>query len=337
MEMLHHLSLKLRGVITALLVVGALVIAPIDDAAAACRGAWAEGVNYAAGDTVTYNGSVYTARVAHGCNGCGWNPVAAPSLWALGGTCSGTPTPTTRPTPTPTTTARPTPTPTSRPTPTPTPVTGMTTVDLLVVYDSYSSSFFSGDPLTAMQSWVNQMNAVYRDSQAGIQLRLVGVRAHEETGATMSEVLGNLRADATIAALRNELRADFVSMLHRTGSCGVGYVSVSAGAAFNVVGPNCGALTMAHELGHNMGLNHSRRQGNTSGTRYRYGLGYGVDNSFATVMAYPQSFNAKRVARFSNPNLVCNNLPCGVPVGDPNEAYAALAIFNVRTDIANFR
>jgi hypothetical protein len=125
--MLRHIPrMTLKGISAALLVIGVMIIAPMNEAVAACRGAWAEGVNYAAGDTVTYNGSVYTARVAHGCNGCGWNPVAAPSLWSLGGTCDTTPTPTptptatVRPSPTPTATMRPTPTPTVRPTPTPT-------------------------------------------------------------------------------------------------------------------------------------------------------------------------------------------------------------------------
>jgi predicted chitinase len=95
-----------------LLVLG-LTMVPGDEAAAACRGTWAEGVQYAAGDTVNYNGVVYTARVAHGCNGCGWNPVAAGSLWSQGGTCSGTGTPTPRPGNTP----RPRPGNTPRPNP----------------------------------------------------------------------------------------------------------------------------------------------------------------------------------------------------------------------------
>jgi hypothetical protein len=85
----------------ALLAAGLFTMVSVDEAEAACRGAWREGVNYAAGDTVTYNGLVYTARVAHGCNGCGWNPVAAASLWLQGGTCSGGPGPTPTPTPTP--------------------------------------------------------------------------------------------------------------------------------------------------------------------------------------------------------------------------------------------
>src|SRR5690606_41216368 len=54
-------------------------------------------------------------------------------------------------------------------------------------------------------------------------------------------------------------------------------------------------------------------------------------------MAYEGVFNASRVNRFSNPNLTCRGLPCGLPVGHPEEAYGALAIHNVRNDIAAFR
>lgn len=68
---MRHVDRKsIHGVYAALLVLGLTMVAA--DATAACRGAWAEGVQYAAGDTVTYNGTVYTALVGHGCNGCGW-------------------------------------------------------------------------------------------------------------------------------------------------------------------------------------------------------------------------------------------------------------------------
>ncbi|WP_395805685.1 glycoside hydrolase family 19 protein [Archangium minus] len=60
------------------------------EAEAACRGAWAEGSSYNVGDGVTYNGGSYTALVSHtACVGCGWNPVAAASLWKQGGDCGG--------------------------------------------------------------------------------------------------------------------------------------------------------------------------------------------------------------------------------------------------------
>ncbi|WP_434391228.1 glycoside hydrolase family 19 protein [Melittangium boletus] len=64
------------------------------DAAAACRGNWAEGTAYSVGDGVSYNGGKYTALQAHtACVGCGWNPAATPSLWKTGGDCSGGTTP----------------------------------------------------------------------------------------------------------------------------------------------------------------------------------------------------------------------------------------------------
>ena len=212
------------------------------------------------------------------------------------------------------------------------------TVDVLVLYDTYTKNYFNGDPNTAMINWISQLNAAYRASQVDIQLRLVGVRAHEEAGADMGAVLSNLRLDTTAIALRDQLGADFVTQLHQTGQCGIGYVAVDKNWTWNVLSPNCGPLTMAHEMGHNMGLNHSRRQGDTSGTRYRYGVGYGVDNSFVSVMAYPQAFNnAPRQNIFSNPNLLCNGLPCGVPEGQDQEAYAAKALQNVRDEIAGFR
>jgi hypothetical protein len=217
-------------------------------------------------------------------------------------------------------------------------VANAATVDLLVLYDTYSKNYFGGDPQTAMINWVNQMNAAYRDSQVDIQLRLVGVRQNEQPGADMGAVLGNLRVNNDIIALRDQLGADFVSQLHQTGACGLGYVAVDKNWTWNVVGPNCGPMVMAHELGHNMGLNHSRRQGDTGGARYRYGVGYGVDNTFVDIMAYSQSFNnAPRQNVFSNPNLVCKGLPCGVPEGQDQEAYGAKAIHNVRDEIAGFR
>lgn len=211
------------------------------------------------------------------------------------------------------------------------------TVDLLVLYDAYSRNYFGGDPQTAMNNWVNQMNSAYAASQVDVQLRLVGVRELNPGGADMGAVLGNLRVNATAIALRDQLGADFVSQLHERGACGVGYVAVDKNWTWNVTAPGCGPMVMAHELGHNMGLNHSRKQGDTGGARFRYGVGYGVQNTFVDIMAYEGVFNTSRVNVFSNPNLTCRGLPCGLPVGHPEEAYGALAIHNVRDEIAGFR
>ncbi|MDR7088370.1 cellulose binding domain-containing protein [Cellvibrio fibrivorans] len=214
------------------------------------------------------------------------------------------------------------------------------TVDLLVLYDTHSANYFNQQVETAMQNWVAQTNNVYKDSNIDIQLRLVGAVPHEQAGASMDAVLTSLRVDTTAVNLRNQYGADFVTQLHQTGECGIGYMAVSAPWAWNVVGPDCGPLVLAHELGHNMGLNHSRKQGDTGGARYSYALGHGVDGLFGTVMTYSWLYVNKasgRVAKFSNPDVNCLGVPCGVPVGQPDEAHAAQALNNVKNEIAAFR
>lgn len=211
-------------------------------------------------------------------------------------------------------------------------------VDLLVTYDDYSNTYFNGNVQAAMQSWVEQINTIYANSQVNVQLRLVGVMNRNDSSTDTESVLGRLRTDSAVAQKRAELGADFVSHLHKRSDnyCGIGYVAIHRDWAFSVVGPDCGAQAMAHELGHTMGLHHSRRQGNTSGARYAYALGYGVDGVFATVMAYGSAFGAPSVPKFSNPRITCNDLPCGVQAGQPEQADAALAINNVRDEIAGF-
>ena len=211
------------------------------------------------------------------------------------------------------------------------------TLDVLVVYDSGAKSQLGGEPSTVARSWVNQINSYYANSKVDIKLNLVGTQYHSESGSNVTQLITNLQQDSGIRSKRDSLGADFVVMMSDKANCGIGYVTMSSQYAYSVVGPKCGPMTMAHELGHNMGLDHSRKQGKTRGARYSYALGYGVDYSFATIMSYAHLYGSSRVGKFSNPSVSCNGKPCGIPAGKSNEADAARALQNVRNEVSGYR
>jgi hypothetical protein len=98
----------------------------------------------------------------------------------------------------------------------------------------------------------------------------------------------------------------------------------------------CSSRTLIHELGHLMGLGHSRRQG-SEGT-YAWSVGHGVDDEFASIMAYETSFgSAQERDYFSSPKLTdCKGLACGIDKSDLTEgADAALTLNAVRFQVAN--
>ena len=104
-------------------------------------------------------------------------------------------------------------------------------------------------------------------------------------------------------------------------------------------GAGCDDLTLAHELGHNHGLAHSRRERGAQGT-YSWSFGYGADGSFATIMAAPDDYpGSVELPLFSNPLMTdCNGLACGVDRADSEKsADAVLTINQTRIPISTHR
>lgn len=154
---------------------------------------------------------------------------------------------------------------------------------------------------TALEKYVSKLNGYYRDSGVALHAEIVSVdftrieaveavqiledMVHERNGfAAMFQHADELGADYTVAV------ADKLMMQGKPG-CGRAYAvnqSVeaisSARKAFAVINFVCGAHTLAHELGHLMGLNHGSlvdtcnpKKGHTSAIA-SYANGYAVGN-----------------------------------------------------------
>ena len=90
-------------------------------------------------------------------------------------------------------------------------------------------------------------------------------------------------------------------------------------------------LTLPHEIGHLMGLVHSKAQGEADGA-FPWSRGHGVNGDFVTTMGYSTAFeDAPALGYFSSPSLKCggSGLPCGIARSD--YASGADAVLTLQT------
>ncbi len=214
-----------------------------------------------------------------------------------------------------------------------------TQINLLMAYSPSLVTLWGTEAAarTRMVNLVEVANQAYLNSGTGVKFRIVGWRQVKAADATPQVQLDVLRRDAgafvgtaaqkaSNGAAMTVFVAPFNAVTSTTGTCGLAYVPAARAAglaAYQQQAPSlmfasindgqhgsyyCESLTLAHELGHNLGASHDKANSSFAGV-FAYSYGKGVSGQFGTVMSYIQP----KVALFSSPQLTCTaaKAPCG--------------------------
>jgi len=226
-------------------------------------------------------------------------------------------------------------------------------VDVMILYTPAARLDAGGSEaiMDLIDLAIKETNQAYQNSGINQRVRLVYVQEiNYVESRSMTTDLNRLTRKTDgfmeeVHALRDMYQADMVSMLTTNNSnCGIAWLMNRPEAwfgdwAFSVVDIMCatGYLSLAHELGHNMGANHNREASDGNGS-YPFSFGYRAPNfAFRTIMSYSCPGGCPRVPYFSNPALMYKDAALGVVSTALNSADNARTLnLNARL-VAGFR
>ena len=251
-----------------------------------------------------------------------------------------------------------------------TPVCPATTIDVMVVFTPDAKIAWGG--LAQSKSFVATAITNFNISliNSGISNVTINLVYCDEIEYTES---GNINTDLTrfrtagdgfmdtVATLRSTYGADLCGLITSTptNTCGLGYLNTnptnySANSGFCVGIFSCAVsnFTLAHEFGHNMGLNHDwyanqslnpceHQHGYTNKTAINLGAASTTSQRWRTILAYndecaSKGFNCTRINRWANPLVNYNAEPTGVAIGNVQPADEAFGYARFACVVSQF-
>lgn len=248
-----------------------------------------------------------------------------------------------------------------------------TTIDILITYTNLAEGWaFQTYGIfgmsTVLAESMNMSQTALDNSGIPITLRVVHSYKNDYdegfSGTDSGEILRHLTASPTynpfnitdgkldeVHDLRDQYGADLVTIYARVDDTGglawrlndpLG--SPRFGFSLNRVQQTVSGFTVVHELGHNMGLSHSRtqeiQQADIQGGVFQESVGYqSLDDGTHTVMAYTTytgGVSLSSIPVFSNPDMDWEGNSAGIS-NETEIANAALSLKKIKGVISNYR
>jgi hypothetical protein len=233
-----------------------------------------------------------------------------------------------------------------------------TEVTLLATYTAKAKSHLGVSFEDKITLDVARSNKALKNSGVNIRIVIAGFAAvsssyNELLSSDSGEPLDAITSGSSfnfpsLRQLRTSKAADLVTMYSmREEYCGLAWVLDGGFGdddfAFSVINARCqGSLTLAHELGHNMGLHHDRYVEDAAPVS-EYNFGYvSIPGRFRTVMSYSdecrdRGVTCKEISYYSTPRVTLDGRPLGIAGGRKGAADSAKALNENRSWIADFR